>query len=710
MSSEDDFEEEEEEENPNGKSTPRRKARTRASFKEESSSEDEEEDSAGSNQGSSSESENDESDAGKATRKRKASKKTSSQRSSSTAGVSKKRTSNASSSQRKRVKTSGDGVAPKVKKAPTHTKLLENAMKANKWWEMDPLPEGMMWRTLEHNGVQFPPSYTPHGAAFLYDGQEVELDSGAEELATYFAACIGSQQLQSASSAKTFTANFFKEFKARLPQGTVIKEFAKCDFSRIRAHLDHERDKRKEMSKEEKAAKKVEEDAKKLKYYFALVDGALMKVANSTIEPPSLFRGRGEHPKAGLLKPRIMPEDITLNIGEEAPVPPCPIAGHSWGRIIHNHGATWLANWKDMSGNNKYVYLSASSHFKGQMDRDKYDKARRLKEKIPKIRKGYLQGMEHGESVQEKQMATATWIIDRLALRVGGEKEEGEADTVGTCSLRVEHVSLEEPATMTLDFLGKDSMRHFETYNLADEHYQGSGLLAFKCLKSFIKGKEPEDQIFDRVDPSILNAHLKSFMEGLTAKVFRTYNASFTLERELPFKMPENATLEEKLATYNDANRKVAILCNHQRSVSQAQEASLEKKQHEIQELEAQLAELQEWLTKVNKGTKIQLKAEDIAEEDKKKYSHMFDKQPSVEQVENRVEKWKKTLEDRRHKASEADKNKAVALNTSKINYMDPRISVAWAKRNEFPIEKIYSPIQRDKFPWAMSESDSFKF
>lgn len=59
-------------------------------------------------------------------------------------------------------------------------------------------------------------------------------------------------------------------------------------------------------------------------------------------------------------------------------------------------------------------------------------------------------------------------------------------------------------------------------------------------------------------------------MEGLTAKVFRTYNASATLERELA-KMPEKAdklTVDEKMLFYLRANREVAILCNHQRSVS----------------------------------------------------------------------------------------------------------------------------------------------
>jgi DNA topoisomerase-1 len=465
------------------------------------------------------------------------------------------------------------------------------------------------------------------------------------------------------------------------------------------------------MSKEEKEARKLDEEKKKLKYAYAVVDGTLMKVANTLIEPPGLFRGRGEHPKAGLLKPRVMPEDVTLNIGEDAPVPECPIEGHSWGRIIHNHHTTWLANWKDMSGNNKYVYLSASSHFKGQTDREKYEKARRLKKKIPEIRKNYMKGMESGDSSRDRQIATAMWIIDRLALRVGGEKEDDEADTVGTCSLRVEHIKLSDPYTMTLDFLGKDSMRHFQTYDLSDSHLEKSGFLAYKCLKSFIKDKKDTDQIFDQVDPSLLNEHLKKIMPGLTAKVFRTYNASSTLDAELPKLMPAHATVEEKESAYNDANRKVAILCNHQRTVSKAQEVGLEKKLQEITELEKQLDELRVMQKRVDAGKELlELKPDDAGDDDKKKYAYLFEKQPTSEQVEKRVAQWEKKLETLKYKTSEADKNKTVALNTSKINYMDPRISVAWAKRNEFPIEKIYSATQRDKFPWAMSEKDSFEF
>ena len=63
-------------------------------------------------------------------------------------------------------------------------------------------------------------------------------------------------------------------------------------------------------------------------------------------------------------------------------------------------------------------------------------------------------------------MGVCTYLIDKLALRVGNEKGEDEADTVGCCSLRVEHIAFEEDNKITLDFLGKDSIRFHNTVML----------------------------------------------------------------------------------------------------------------------------------------------------------------------------------------------------------------------------------------------------
>ena len=71
----------------------------------------------------------------------------------------------------------------------------------------------------------------------------------------------------------------------------------------------------------------------------------------------------------------------------------------------------------------------------------KYEKARQLKLKIDKIREGYTVDFKSKE-MRVRQRAVALYFIDKLALRAGNEKDEDQADTVGCCSLRVEHITL----------------------------------------------------------------------------------------------------------------------------------------------------------------------------------------------------------------------------------------------------------------------------
>ena len=75
------------------------------------------------------------------------------------------------------------------------------------------------------------------------------------------------------------------------------------------------------------------------------------KLGNFRVEPPGLFRGRGQHPKMGKLKARIWPEDVSLNMSKKAKVPPVPDIGdgkkHNWGDVVHVDTVTWLAKWKE---------------------------------------------------------------------------------------------------------------------------------------------------------------------------------------------------------------------------------------------------------------------------------------------------------------------------------------------------------------------------
>jgi len=50
----------------------------------------------------------------------------------------------------------------------------------------------------------------------------------------------------------------------------------------------------------------------------------------------------------------------------------------------------------------------------------------------------------------------------------------------------------------------------------------------------------------------------------------------------------------------------------------------------------------------------------------------------------------------------EEDNNMTIALGTSKMNYIDPCISVAWSKKYEVPIDKVFNKSLQEKFQWAL--------
>ncbi|CBZ30453.1 DNA topoisomerase IB, large subunit [Leishmania mexicana MHOM/GT/2001/U1103] len=429
------------------------------------------------------------------------------------------------------------------------------------WWEQENLRIAMKgerrWETLAHNGVLFPPEYEPHGIPILYDGREFKMTPEEEEVATMFAVMKEHDYYR----MEVFRRNFFESWREILDKRQhPIRRLELCDFEPIYQWHLVQREKKLNRTKEEKKAIKEKQDAEAEPYRYCVWDGRREQVANFRVEPPGLFRGRGKHPLMGKLKVRVQPEDITINIGEtaEAPVPP---AGHKWAAVQHDHTVTWLAMWRDsVAGNMKYVMLAPSSSVKGQSDMVKFEKARKLKDKVDDIRASYMEDFKSND-VHVAQRAVAMYFIDRLALRVGNEKGEDEADTVGCCSLRVEHIQLMPDNIVRFDFLGKDSIRYQNDVAVLPEVYA--------LLQRFTRRKSPDMDIFDQLNPTQLNDHLKAFMDGLSAKVFRTYNASITLDRWFKEKpVDPKWSIADKLAYFNKANTEVAILCNHQKSVS----------------------------------------------------------------------------------------------------------------------------------------------
>ncbi|TWU76841.1 DNA topoisomerase 1 [Metarhizium rileyi] len=681
----------------------------------------------------------------------------------------------------------GKGVAPVKDVKNARSKETSEEEEGYEWWNA-PKPEddSIKWQTLEHNGVLFAPEYEPlpKNVKLLYDGKPVTLNKEAEEVATFWVAMMTPASSHHLDNP-VFRNNFFTDFSElvkkhggatdREGNKIQIKSLEKCDFSKIYDHwlAKTEANKTKNLSKEEKEAAKAKKDALEAPYLHCTWDGRKQKVGNFRVEPPSLFRGRGEHPKTGRVKTRVFPEQITINIGKDAKIPEPP-AGHSWKAIQHDQKATWLAMWQEnINGAYKYVMLGAASDVKGQSDYKKFEKARELKKYIDKIRKDYTRELK-SEVMADRQRATAMYLIDKLALRAGNEKDtENEADTVGCCSLKYEHITLEPPDKVTFDFLGKDSIRYNETAHVEPQ--------VFKNLKLFKKApKSDGDDLFDRLTTSQLNKHLNSYMTGLTAKVFRTYNASYTMStllKELSQDPRSRGTIAEKVKLYNDCNRKVAILCNHKRTVGAGHEQQMQKMGDRIKGLRYQKWRNKKMILdlepsyKKKKGASwfeldddldqawIQEHQQFLIEEQRTKITKKFEKDnekrkankekvmpekelkerlQTVKELEAKFKKENKTgkveaegrgasvdkclkaiekLDERvkilETQAEDRDGNKEVALGTSKINYIDPRLTVVFSKKFDVPIEKFFSKTLRDKFRWAIKsveDADDWEF
>lgn len=113
---------------------------------------------------------------------------------------------------------------------------------------------------------------------------------------------------------------------------------------------------------------------------------------------------------------------------------------------------------------------------------------------VDRIRQNYNQDLK-SKVMADRQRATTMYFIDKLALRAGNEKGEDEADTVGCCSLRCEHVTLESPDFIIFDFLGKDSIRYYNRVRVDAQ--------VFKNIRIFKNNKNDDDNLFDRVTVSL---------------------------------------------------------------------------------------------------------------------------------------------------------------------------------------------------------------
>jgi len=545
----------------------------------------------------------------------------------------------------------------------------------------------MKWKTLQHNGILFPPLFESQGIKLKIKGENVPLDLNQEEMVYQWAKKKDTPYAQD----KVFQKNFTADFAKTLPSKFKKISYDDIDFSNAYKLVDKEKDLKEMMTKEEKKAlavkrKELREELKE-KFGKAIIDGSEVEVANYMAEPPGIFIGRGEHPIRGKWKPRVTAKDVTLNLGKEAKVPK-----GDWGKIVHDRESMWLAGWTDyLTQKRKYVWLSDSAGIKQDRDKAKYEKAVNLSKDIEKIKDQIVKDMKNKDAKINK-IATACYLIYRTSMRVGDEKDPDEADTVGATTLRKEHIKI-TPSAIEFDFLGKDCVRWQETVPA-----EGHDKQFHENLKKIIQNKKPKDEIFDGITSRHVNVYYSSIVKGLTAKVFRTYLATNVVKNYL--KVHDNIkgkTANEKLYHAKLANLEAAIMCNHKRTIPKTFEQSLDKKRDTLKKIEkdSPWKKTEDTLKKAkNKDTKT-----DAQTKTKEKRIKTLNGQIKKQKI-----KHKERAEKLKLQINLSEKTRDYNLGTSLRNYIDPRMFKAWTDEVGAEWEKLYTAALQKKFLWVQNE------
>ena len=603
--------------------------------------------------------------------------------------------------------------------------------------------------SLQHNGVLIPPKYVAKGLSVKIRGKAIQLTAEQEELAVAWTKKIGTPYVED----EVFVYNFHEDFSEKLGIQVKVED---VDYGDILKTVIADREAKAALNIEEKkrqaSERKAIREENKEKYGHAIIDGKRVELGNYMVEPSSIFMGRGRHPWRGRWKDGPSYEDIELNLSPDAPRPP-----GNWKAIVWEQNDMWIARWRDRLGARmkqkngeqpigkiKYVWPSDASFLKQGKDIEKYDKARELKLRLNEI-KEHIDNNLDSLDLRRRKIATVSYLIDHLKFRVGDEKDEDEADTVGASTLRPEHLYFNNAGTVTFDFLGKDSVRMTITEKLDPR--------VVRNLRDFAKTNgEP---LFDGVNSAQVGDFLKEVMEGLSAKVFRTCYATSAVENKLeefPIKREAPDYMKRHIAT--KANLEAAMICNHKRTIPKTWEQGLEKKrdllkkllvkersdetkfraklrsdeekyrvklnyiERELQNAQVKQNELKRNLNNNNKTDKYSKKLEKQITASKKKTKalrersrklkndHIIASNKLRKQLEERIQRNHDLTERIRLQVEAQEITRDFNLGTSLKNYVDPRIYYYWGQKVGFDWKHYYPATLQKKFSWLEQEDN----
>jgi DNA topoisomerase-1 len=595
-------------------------------------------------------------------------------------------------------------------------------------------------KQLHHNGVLVPPRYKGKSLTIKVKEKKIKLTPEQEEMALAWTKKIGTPYVEDPVFAKNFHRDFSKKLGINVKPNDV-------DYSEILSVVEEERNWKANLSKKERKQlaiqRKAQREANKDHYGYARVDTVQMEVANYAAEPSSIFMGRGKHPIRGRWKEGPHEEDVELNLSPDAPKPP-----GNWKAIVWQPNAMWIARWQDkLTDKTKYVWFSDSSNLKQRKDIEKFDKAKALRRSHKLVQKHIIDNLD-ADYLKRRKTATVCFLIDRLKIRVGDEKDPDEADTIGASTLRPEHIHSNDDGTVSFNFLGKDSVPHIFKVKLPEN--------VIRNLKEF--AGNAKSTLFDGVRSKHVSEFLDEVIIGLSAKVFRTYYASETVETKLektPVK-PEDPEYVKKYAA-TIANLEAAKICNHRRTISKTWQASLEKKKDRLKALKNRAKETQAKLRR--KAIEQEEKHKERLRKQEEKLKTMNEKMENYRQqltdqkqqgkltgalkkrishqrsairrqkqrlnelktnhtermnkqwqrLEDRMQRDKTAIDKQRIRIETQRETRDYNLTTSLKSYIDPRIYYKWGRQVDYDWKQYYSKTLQKKFSWVEKEEANSK-
>jgi DNA topoisomerase-1 len=595
--------------------------------------------------------------------------------------------------------------------------------------------ERILLEQLIHNGVVIPEPPPYRGLVIQVRGKAVQLTPHQEEMALAWAKKQGTPYV----SDPVFVQNFMADFSEALGVNPPLS-VQEVDLASVIRVVEAEREAKERLTREERKAqaamrKAIREELKD-KYGHAIVNGDRVELGGYVVEPSGIFMGRGEHPLRGRWKQGASQGDITLNLSPDAPRP----AGE-WAEIAWQPDSLWVARWNDkLSGKLKYIWLSDTAPVKQEREAAKFDQAIELDASLDLIRERIQAGLRDPKP-RRRRVAMACYLIDRLCLRVGDEKDPDEADTVGATTLRPEHVTLRPDGVAEFHFLGKDSVEWHKELELPP--------LVYETLAELIRTARPPNsangeehghptrdlpQLFYDVSSRTVNAFLSRIHDGLSAKVFRTHHATHAVAESLEASGVRVRDPEyKKWRAVVMSNLSAAVLCNHTKKATGDWQARQQRFQERLEKAEArrqkylpQLKEREEALqvllveaaasrsiarAAVDKIDPADQARREKAEAKYEKVKTRYEKRVArakaqVETAKGRVKRAELAIGKIEAQREAAAHKRTWNLNTSLKSYVDPRVYHRWGQKVGYDVlERYYPKALRRKFAWVKEPS-----